>query len=47
MNLLTLLQGDLRNLSVEAKKKFPSIKEAADRAIVRLRSLDATTPAHS
>eukprot|EP01105_Mastigella_eilhardi_P001866 TRINITY_DN1226_c0_g4_i2.p1 TRINITY_DN1226_c0_g4~~TRINITY_DN1226_c0_g4_i2.p1 ORF type:complete len:192 (-),score=64.29 TRINITY_DN1226_c0_g4_i2:376-951(-) len=40
MNLLTLLQGDLRALSLEAKKKFPNVKEAAEVAIVKLRPLE-------
>eukprot|EP00727_Mastigamoeba_balamuthi_P008030 m51a1_g3848 hypothetical protein (1703) ;mRNA; f:374783-380401 len=44
MNLLTLLQGDLRSLSVEARKKFPAIKEAADRALAKLKSEEVLRP---
>lgn len=38
--LLKVLQSELRSLSVEAQqKKFPAIKEAADRGVRQLRSI--------
>lgn len=40
MGLLLLLQQDLRNLSNEARKKFPEIKDAAERAEMHLRALE-------
>jgi len=39
MMLSTQLQTDLRELSVEARKKFPDIKESAEHAILKLRSI--------
>ena len=32
------LEEDLRALSVEAKKKYPMVKEAAERSIIKLRA---------
>src|SRR6056297_2151530 len=39
MDFLRSVEDDLRALSVEAKKKHPVIKEAAERGIVKLRTL--------
>ncbi|KAL6072015.1 Endocytosis and vacuole integrity protein [Balamuthia mandrillaris] len=39
MGLLGILQSDLRALSLEARKKFPDIKEAAERGILKLKTL--------
>lgn len=39
MEFLRLVEDDLRALSVEARKKHPVVKEAAERGIVRLRAL--------
>lgn len=44
MNLLTILNEDFKQLSIESKKKFPAIKEASDRAIVKLKSLGYESP---
>ena len=39
-SLLKVLQSELRSLSVEAQqKKFPAIKDAADRGVRQLRSI--------
>ncbi|KAJ3615994.1 hypothetical protein Zmor_012135 [Zophobas morio] len=38
-NVLLSLQADLRSVCAEAKKKFPLVKEAAEKAILQLRSL--------
>lgn len=35
-----MLQNDLRTLSLEARKKFPQIKETTERAILKLRNVD-------
>ncbi|KAL0487281.1 mon2 [Acrasis kona] len=39
MSLIRVLQSELRTLSVEAGRKYPIIKEAADRGIRQLRSI--------
>ena len=39
MNLVPLLEGDLRKLSVESRGRFPELKDAADRALVSLRGV--------
>lgn len=39
MNLVPLLEGDLRKLSVESRGRFPELKDAADRALVALRGV--------
>ncbi len=39
MTVLMLLQSDLRSLSVESRSKHPQVKEAADQAILQVRSL--------
>ena len=39
MEFLRAVEDDLRALSVEARKKHPVVKEAAERGIVRLRAL--------
>ncbi|ELR19146.1 MON2 family protein [Acanthamoeba castellanii str. Neff] len=40
MSFLSMLQNDLRTLSLEARKKFPQIKETTERAILKLRNVD-------
>jgi hypothetical protein len=39
MSLIRVLQSELRSLSVESGRKYPLIKEAADRGIRQLRSI--------
>jgi len=39
MDFLRLIEDDLRELSIEARKKHPVVKEAAERGIVKLRAL--------
>ncbi len=39
MDFLHAVEGDLRSLSVEARKKHPVVKEAAERGILKLRSV--------
>ena len=36
--LLEHLQSDLKNLSLETKRKHPSVKESAEEAIVKIRN---------
>ena len=36
--LLENLQSDLKNISLETKKKHPSVKESAEEAIVKIRN---------
>ena len=36
MDFLHSLDGDLRSLSAEARKKHPVVKEACDRAVLKL-----------
>ena len=44
--LLRLLEQDLRALTeVRDARKFPEVKEAAERALLRLRSVSKTVPA--
>ncbi|KAJ9583009.1 hypothetical protein L9F63_022625 [Diploptera punctata] len=38
---LDSLQNDLKNLSIETKKKFPQIKESCEEGIVKLRNASA------
>uniref|UniRef100_A0A1B6LWA5 Protein MON2 homolog n=1 Tax=Graphocephala atropunctata TaxID=36148 RepID=A0A1B6LWA5_9HEMI len=40
---LEVLQNDLKNLSIETKKKFPQIKESCEEGIIKLRN-GATNP---
>ena len=42
--MLAMLQSDLRSLSVESRSKHPVVKEAADQAILQLRSLKHPEP---
>ena len=44
--LLEHLQSDLKNLSLETKRKHPSVKESAEEAIVKIRNASgsANTP---
>ncbi|KYR02000.1 hypothetical protein DLAC_00793 [Tieghemostelium lacteum] len=39
-SLLTVLQSDLRSLSQEARNKFPQIKDASERGILKLKYLE-------
>ncbi len=39
MSLIRVLQSELRSLSEEARKKHPHIKDAADRGIRQLRTI--------
>lgn len=39
MSLIRVLQSELRLLSEESRKKYPQIKDAADRGIRQLRSI--------
>ena len=36
--LLENLQSDLKNISLETKRKHPSVKESAEEAIVKIRN---------
>ena len=36
--LLENLQSDLKNISLETKKKYPGVKESAEEAIVKIRN---------
>ena len=45
-SLVDTLQVDLRNISSEAKRKHPAVKDAAERAILKLRSLSAANDKH-
>ena len=36
--LLEALQSDLKNISLETKRKHPSVKESAEEAIVKIRN---------
>ena len=36
--LLDALQSDLKNISLETKRKHPSVKESAEEAIVKIRN---------
>ncbi|XP_039250007.2 protein MON2 homolog [Styela clava] len=40
--LIEVLQGDLRSLSNETKKKYPPVKEASESAIMKIRTMSAT-----
>ena len=44
--LVDTLQSDLRTISSEAKRKHPIVKEASERAILKLRSLSAANDKH-
>ena len=37
--LLDSLQSDLKNISLETKRKHPSVKESAEEAIVKIRNV--------
>eukprot|EP00250_Pteridium_aquilinum_P017543 c23683_g1_i1 orf=245-5539(+) len=43
MALMAVLEADLRALSLEARRKYPAVKEAAEHAILKLRSLPDPT----
>lgn len=43
MALMSVLEADLRALSVEARRKYPAVKDAAEHAILKLRSLPELT----
>ena len=45
-SLVDTLQTDLRSVSSEAKRKHPAVKDAAERAILKLRSLSAANDKH-
>lgn len=40
--LVEVLQGDLRSLSNETKRKYPPVKEASEAAILKIRTISAT-----
>ncbi|XP_063303219.1 protein MON2 homolog isoform X2 [Pelobates fuscus] len=42
--LLENMQSDLRGLSMECKKKFPPVKEAAESGIVKVKNISARSP---
>uniref|UniRef100_A0A8C5PWF3 Protein MON2 homolog n=1 Tax=Leptobrachium leishanense TaxID=445787 RepID=A0A8C5PWF3_9ANUR len=42
--LLENMQSDLRGLSMECKKKFPPVKEAAESGIVKVKNISARCP---
>uniref|UniRef100_A0A6I8Q5A8 Protein MON2 homolog n=1 Tax=Xenopus tropicalis TaxID=8364 RepID=A0A6I8Q5A8_XENTR len=42
--LLDNMQSDLRGLSMECKKKFPPVKEAAESGIVKVKNIAARSP---
>eukprot|EP01133_Synstelium_polycarpum_P000165 gene165-195_t len=44
LGLLTVLQTDLRAISQEARTKLPAIKEASERAILKLKYLEENSP---
>ena len=44
--LVETLQADLRSVSSDAKRKHPTVKDAAERAILKLRSLSAANDKH-
>uniref|UniRef100_A0A8B9RY36 Mon2/Sec7/BIG1-like dimerisation and cyclophilin-binding domain-containing protein n=1 Tax=Accipiter nisus TaxID=211598 RepID=A0A8B9RY36_9AVES len=39
--LLENMQGDLRGLSLECRKKFPPVKEAAESGIIKVKTIAA------
>ncbi|KAJ8556427.1 hypothetical protein K7X08_029818 [Anisodus acutangulus] len=41
MALMAVLESDLRALSAEARRRYPSVKDAAEHAILKLRSLSS------
>ena len=41
--LLENLQSDLKNISLETKKKHPSVKESAEEAIVKIRNASGSS----
>ncbi|KAI5060182.1 hypothetical protein GOP47_0024602 [Adiantum capillus-veneris] len=43
MALMAVLEADLRALSMEARRKYPAVKEAAEHAILKLRSIPDPT----
>eukprot|EP00965_Chrysotila_dentata_P142888 4721794-Pleurochrysis_carterae.AAC.2 len=42
--MLRVIEGDLRALSLEARRRFPEVKEAAERALQRLRIVHEQLP---
>eukprot|EP01105_Mastigella_eilhardi_P002014 TRINITY_DN1242_c0_g3_i2.p1 TRINITY_DN1242_c0_g3~~TRINITY_DN1242_c0_g3_i2.p1 ORF type:complete len:1380 (+),score=360.41 TRINITY_DN1242_c0_g3_i2:33-4142(+) len=44
MNTFSLALADLRSISLEARKQFPQVKEAAERAVMKLMSLESLPP---
>ncbi|XP_042398524.1 protein MON2 homolog [Zingiber officinale] len=43
MALMAVLESDLRALSAEARRRYPAVKDAAEHAILKLRSLSCPT----
>ena len=41
--LLEHLQSDLKNISLETKRKHPSVKESAEEAIVKIRNASGSS----
>ena len=41
--LLENLQSDLKNISLETKRKHPSVKESAEEAIVKIRNVSGSS----
>ena len=41
--LLENLQSDLKNISLETKRKHPSVKESAEEAIVKIRNASGSS----
>ena len=44
LSLISQVEADLRAISVDARKKFPEVKEAAERALLRLRTAQESLP---
>ena len=38
LSLVSQVEADLRSISIDSRRKFPEVKEAAERALLRLRS---------
>ena len=38
-DVLGVVELDLRSLSVEARRKFPDVKDAVERALLRIRAI--------
>ena len=41
--LLENLQSDLKNISLETKRKHPNVKESAEEAIVKIRNANSSS----